>query len=362
MERPVFKAVGTPVEELDTPALVVDVGSMKQNIDEVHGAFVNGPSLIRPDVHSHLCPAIAAMQLDAPGTVGGVAVSTVGEAEVFSENGVSDILIRNLLVTRSKIIRACGVASRCSVTVVVESEANTKLLSEVASNAGVELGVLAQVRSAAGRIGAASADDALALTRAVVTHKGLAFKGLYAEGEFEDNSPGSQTLQTLLDTRDVLVSSGINVPTVSVSANDALIRDGGADGVTEVIAGAYALMDSRHTTYHSNLQNAAKILTTVITHPEPEVAWLDTGQKASSIDTGLPAVDGVSGLSLSRMSAEHGGLNVEGDAQQSLNIGDKVWLIPSDIGNCANVYDFIHAAENGALEAVWDVAARGQYS
>jgi D-serine deaminase-like pyridoxal phosphate-dependent protein len=129
-----------------------------------------------------------------------------------------------------------------------------------------------------------------------------------------------------------------------------------------VIAGAYALMDDRHTTYHSNLRHAAKILTTVITHPEPEVAWLDTGQKASSVDTGLPAVDGVSGVSLSRMSAEHGGLVVKGDAQETLSIGDKVWLIPSDIGNCANVYDFIHAAENGALEAVWDVAARGQYS
>jgi D-serine deaminase-like pyridoxal phosphate-dependent protein len=362
MERPVFKPVGTPVEELDTPALVVNIESVKHNIATVHGAFDSGPSLIRPDVHAHLCPAIAAMQLDSPGTVGGVATTTVGEAEVFAENGVSDILIRSLLVTRQKITRACGLAGRCSIKVVVESEANAKMLSQGASDAGVELGVLVQVRSVGGHIGAASTDDALAVTRAIVTLPGLAFKGLYAEGHSENQSPDSKTIQTLLETRDVLAGAGIEVSIVSVSADDALIDAGGADGITEVIAGAYALMDNRHTAYHSNLRHATKILTTVITRPEPDVAWLDTGQKAASIDTGLPQVDGTSGVSLTRMSAEHGGLVVETDAQDSFNIGDKVWLIPSDIGNCANVYDFIHAADNGKLKAVWDVSARGQYS
>ncbi|MCH7800210.1 MAG: alanine racemase, partial [Chloroflexi bacterium] len=250
----------------------------------------------------------------------------------------------------------------CNVTVIVESEANIKLLSQIASDSGVELGALVQVRAAAGHIGATSTDDALALTRAIITLAGVTFKGLYAEGEFEDESPGSVTMRTLLETRDVLEASGINVPTVSVTASHELLSSGGAEGITEVIAGVYALMDHRHTSYNLNLHTAAKILTTVITRPEPEVAWLDTGQKAVSIDTGLPIVDGSSGMSLSRMSAEHGGLVVEGDAQNSLNIGDKVWLIPSDIGNCANVYDFIHVADNGKLEAVWDVAARGQYS
>ena len=121
-------------------------------------------------------------------------------------------------------------------------------------------------------------------------------------------------------------------------------------------------MDNRHTDFHTNLSHAARILTTVITHPEPDVAWLDTGQKASSIDTGLPKVDGTSGVNLARMSAEHGGLVVDGDAQNSLGIGDKVWLIPSDIGNCLNVYDYIHVIRNGKLETMWNVEARGQYS
>ena len=32
MERPTFKPIGTPSDELDTPALVVDLGALESNI------------------------------------------------------------------------------------------------------------------------------------------------------------------------------------------------------------------------------------------------------------------------------------------------------------------------------------------
>ena len=38
MERPIFQPVGTPVEELDTPALFVDLDVMYRNIETVHGS------------------------------------------------------------------------------------------------------------------------------------------------------------------------------------------------------------------------------------------------------------------------------------------------------------------------------------
>ena len=36
MERPVFQPVGTPVEELDTPALVLDLDVATSNIQRLH--------------------------------------------------------------------------------------------------------------------------------------------------------------------------------------------------------------------------------------------------------------------------------------------------------------------------------------
>jgi D-serine deaminase-like pyridoxal phosphate-dependent protein len=56
-------------------------------------------------VASHLCPAIAHKQIAAGGTVGGISVATVGQAEVFAQRGFDDILIANEVVTRRKIER-----------------------------------------------------------------------------------------------------------------------------------------------------------------------------------------------------------------------------------------------------------------
>ena len=65
MERPIFKPVGTPVEQLDTPALVLDLDVLERNIETVHSFFRQRPANLRPHVEAHRCPAIAHKQLAA---------------------------------------------------------------------------------------------------------------------------------------------------------------------------------------------------------------------------------------------------------------------------------------------------------
>ena len=67
MERPVLKPVGTPVEELDTPALIVDLDVLDKNIETVHSFFESSQAKLRPHVEAHRCPAIAHKQLAAAG-------------------------------------------------------------------------------------------------------------------------------------------------------------------------------------------------------------------------------------------------------------------------------------------------------
>jgi len=156
--------------------------------------------------------------------------------------------------------------------------------------------------------------------------------------------------------------AGMEVGTVSVGGTHNYEIVGAMAGVTEVHSGSYALMDQRYSQYRPQFQPAAKVLATVTSRPEPGLAIIDTGQKAIGADTGLPVVDGILGASVLSLSAEHGSLKLEGDADRSLDLGDKLWLVPWDIGTCANLYDYIHAARGGRLEAVWQVAARGRYN
>ena len=125
MERPIFQPIGSPAEELDTPALVVDLGVMEQNIAVLHDAFrgsedgsATGQAVVRPHVSCHGCPEIARLQMSAAGNSGGVAVSSLAEAEAFaavgadipadagdetSHGAIDDILIAGRVVTTAKI-------------------------------------------------------------------------------------------------------------------------------------------------------------------------------------------------------------------------------------------------------------------
>ena len=130
MERPIFKPIGTPEEELDTPILVVDTALLERNIETVHSHFRDlDTARLRPHVAAHGSPAIAHMQLDAGGTVGGISVSTLGQAEVFAESGFDDISLANIVVTPDKIRRLCALARHAKVTVQVDSAGNVGDLS-----------------------------------------------------------------------------------------------------------------------------------------------------------------------------------------------------------------------------------------
>ena len=136
MERPIFKPIGTPTEELDTPTLVVDLDALAHNIEAVHSFFREREAKLRPHVEAHGCPGIAHRQLASAGTVGGVSVSTVGEAEVFAQAGISDITVANEVVTSQKIARLCALARSSRVTVAVDNPRVVERTSRAAQDAG----------------------------------------------------------------------------------------------------------------------------------------------------------------------------------------------------------------------------------
>ena len=147
MERPILKPVGTPVEELDTPALVVDMDVLEANIRHVHSSFRDSSARLRPYVETHRCPAIAHRQIAAGGTVGGIAVAGVAEAELFVQNGISDVLVVNEVVSASKIARLCALAKQVSVTAAVDNPVNVRSLSEAAQASGIALNVLVHLNT-----------------------------------------------------------------------------------------------------------------------------------------------------------------------------------------------------------------------
>jgi len=357
MERPLFKPEGTPVEALDTPALIVDLAALERNIETVHRVFRDGDRRLRPEVEVHRCPAIAQMQLAAGGTVGGVCVTTLGQAEVFCANGISDVLLAGLVVTPSKLARLFALARRATVTVAVDDEANVRQLSEAALASSAGVSVVVAVAARPERIGVEPGPVAVALARAVADAEGLDFAGLMSH----DPDATDGEVQRVLDTREMVERAGMEVRVLSVSGASDYDVATTMDGVTEVAAGSYALMDHNHRARHPELEPAARVMTTVTSVPAKGLAITDGGHKSIGGDLGPPFVENVPGGRARGLSAEHFSIDLDSSSTTPPRVGDKVWLTPGDMGTCVNLHDYIHGVRDGRLEVVWEIAARGAY-
>lgn len=384
MERPIIQPVGTPAEELDTPALVVDLGVMEQNIAVLHDALngSNGGSagqvLVRPHVSCHGCPEIAQIQLAAAGNTGGVAVSSLGEAEAFAGgNGddsagdgpaaIDDILIAGRVITAAKIRRLVTLAGRIKMSVAVDHVRNVEDLSAAAQAAGATLGILVDIDAGYGFGGVSAGRDAVDLARSVMDAPGLSLEGIMAyEGPVaiaDSDERAAETrrrLQPILDTRSDLEQAGIEVAAVSAGSTYSYDAVSQMSGITEVQAGVYPLMDVETLRVRPEFQPAAKILATVISHPVAGRAVVDAGHKTTGPDFGVPVLEGFPGAVAARFSAEHGILDLEGQATEQLTANDKVHLVPFNLALCVNQYDYIRAVRDGTLVGYWRVAGRGQ--
>ena len=72
----------------DTPELVLDLDTVRANIDRAAAQADAAGIALRPHTKTHKLPQIAQLQLDA-GAVG-VQVAKLGEAEVMAEAGIED--------------------------------------------------------------------------------------------------------------------------------------------------------------------------------------------------------------------------------------------------------------------------------
>ena len=370
MERPITKQPGARVEELDTPALVVDLDAFDANLERVHAFFRRRTAKMRPSVHTHKTPALAHRQLAVDGAAPGVAVVSVAEAEAFAAAGIADIRIAMQVPSASKVRRACALARTCRISLIADDAGVVETYGREAASAHVTLDVLVDVQVHPARAGLQAGAPAISLAKAIEHAPGLRLAGVFTAG-----GPLGEGDHEMLRTRDQdavdrfiaakreIEAAGVEVLEASYgnSTHDYDVP-GATDGVTEVRSGAYPLIDANHAPHCPDLTPAARLLVTVNGRPEPGRAVTDCGQKAIGRDMGPPIVWGRPELTAVAGSAEHGLIDAPDGATLDLAIGDQVWLVPADVSVAFSLHDIAYGVRDGVVEAVWPIAARGAFA
>ena len=114
-------SVGSRLEEVDTPALVLDLDAFERNLATLQRS-VGGRARVRAHAKTQKCPEIARRQI-AAGAIG-VCCQKVSEAEALVEGGIDDVLVSNEIVGAYKIARLAALAGRARIGVCVDDAGN----------------------------------------------------------------------------------------------------------------------------------------------------------------------------------------------------------------------------------------------
>lgn len=363
--------IGAPVDDIDTPALVVDLDALDRNIAKM-AEFARATGVrVRPHAKTHKSVAIALRQI-AQGAVG-QCVQKVGEAEALVRGGVTDVLVSNEVVGDRKLRRLAALARDATIALCFDSPEQVDAASRVAKDFDVELGGLVEIEVGMERCGVAPGKDAAVLARRIADAPNLKFRGLQANhGRAQHMATYQQRAQAIAsavdsvrETLDALKADGLTCEIVGGAGTGTFAFEAESGVYNELQVGSYVFMDTEYARIgnkdgglYTAFEHSLFVLATVISVPADDRAIVDAGLKSYSGEKGPPWVHGLKDVEVTNISDEHGKLKIGAKAKR-LRLGEKVWLIPGHCDPTVNLHDWYVGVRHGRVEALWPITARG---
>jgi D-serine deaminase-like pyridoxal phosphate-dependent protein len=271
------------------------------------------------------------------------------------------------VVGAAKIARLAALARRARIGVCVDHADQVAALQA----SGASLDVYVEMEVGMRRCGVAPGEPVLALARAIGRAKNLRFAGLQAyQGRAqhvrsiaERRAAIEIAASAVRASKELLARNGIGCPIVTGAGSGTYMLEVETGAWDEIQPGSYIFMDVDYSKNEwaaplPRFDHSLFVLSTVMSTPAPDRAIVDAGLKASSVDSGMPAVWQRAGLNYVRASDEHGVIEIAaGTAAPAL--GDKLLLVPGHCDPTVNLYDWYVCVRGGRVEALWPISARG---
>lgn len=361
--------IGHPVEDIETPAIVIDLDVMERNLQNA-AAYAHEHGLrLRPHTKTHKIPALGRRQLDLGAA--GLTVAKVGEAEVMLGAKPEELLVAYPVIGESKLTRLMEVAAQTRVTVSLDSLDAARALSVAATTKRVEVGVLVEFDAGLHRVGVKAARVA-ELVEVIAGMSGLRFEGIaFYPGHIkrldEDARvqirEGSEMLQALVSQ----LEERWPVPVVSGGSTPTLWHSHEFERLNEIRPGTYIFNDWNTVLCGACTFDdcAATIHTTVVSTAVEGQIIIDGGSKTFSSDRPAVSNEALFGFipeqpdtRFLRMNEEHGYVRVVDNSK--FRVGQRLKVLPVHICVAMNLHEQVYGVRKGRVEEVWRVEGRGK--
>ncbi len=353
------------IHDLDTPALVVDLDIMERNLTRMADYAAAHKLRLRPHTKTHKIPALGARQI-ALGAAG-LTVAKSTEAEIMVKSGTPDLLIAYPVLGARKLERIRAVSKETDITISVDSVEVAQQLSD----AGLQVGVLAETDVGMGRVGVEPGAPLVDLAKAISRMPGIMFRGIaYYPGHIKStDAAGMEAIAKLgallASIRADFSVAGIDAPIFSGGSTPTMWHSHEVPVQNEIRPGTYIFND-RNSVFSGccTVEDcAASILCTVVSTSVKDQFVIDGGSKTFSSDMAVQAghgwvVEHPDAL-FAKMNEEHGRVTLA-DAKSKVKIGERVRVIPNHICVAVNLHEKIYGVRGGEVEEVWVVEGRGK--
>jgi D-serine deaminase-like pyridoxal phosphate-dependent protein len=295
------------IDELLTPALLLDVDILERNLAKMQKKVTALGSLLRPHIKTHKCIEIARMQRERGAK--GITVSTFYEAQEFAKAGFDDITWA-FPIPLVYTAPAIELARKITFRVAVDSNEAIVSLEKACKALGTTMHVWLKVDCGYHRAGVdPSSQFAEDLVRMLIKSRDLHFDGILSHsGHAYYGTTHEEILKVANQERDVMLdiaarmrNSGYKIPGISIGSTPAMSVIENLDGITEVRPGNYCFYDKTMIDLGICAPEdcAVSVLASVISHQRNASHFvIDAGALALSKDTGVspPKGNGAMGI------------------------------------------------------------------
>jgi len=360
------------IDDLDTPALVIDLDVMDRNLRRVQDYASANRLRLRPHTKTHKIPALGRRQVQLGAA--GLTVAKTTEAEVMLQAGSPDLLIAYPVIGRAKLLRVAELAKKVQLTIALDSVEAITALGKAASELDFKVGVLAEFDAGLHRVGVEPGEALLELAKTVARFPNLRFEGVtFYPGHIKDIRQDSDCAMSQLDELvaravEIVERAGFEVSVVSGGSTPTLYESHRVTRLNEIRPGTYIFND-RNTWLSGacELEDcAASVVATVVSTAVPGQMIIDGGSKTFSSDRAIVAdAPGFGYLReapeavFGKMNEEHGFVEIS-QTGRSWRMGDKVRVIPNHICVAMNLHEQVYGIRDGEVVERWRVEGRGR--
>jgi len=354
------------IDKLDTPALAVYPGRVKENINILKG-MIDDASRLRPHVKTHKCKDVALLMLEAG--IGKFKCATIAEAEMLGMSKAPDVLLAYQPIgpKLERFIEVIKTYPETRFSCLVDNNTAADHISEIAFENNVVIPVYIDLNVGMNRTGIKPDEDALELYGYCGELPGIKVMGLHAyDGHIHDKElvvreqKANEAFAKVKKLQQKIREKGYREPII-IAGGSPTFPIYAAKGTVECSPGTFIYWDRGYSVNceEQPFLTAALVVSRVISLPDEGKLCLDVGHKSISAENELTKrIYFLNAPELVFVSQSEEHLVVDAGKDHHYKVGDVLYGLPYHICPTVALYERAITIENGRIAGEWRNIAR----